>query len=83
METLCFSERIGDTIHDLSKSLADTYLEMPRRTPPRPTRPTSAGTSGCIADLQPPRSLGSSPGRVADLSSIHKVYDGLYYNYLE
>ncbi|XP_056017616.1 WD repeat-containing protein 90-like isoform X2 [Ostrea edulis] len=68
-------ERIGDTIHDLSKSLADTYLEMPRRTPPRPTRPTSAGTSGCIADLQPPRSLGSSPGRVADLSSIHKVYD--------
>lgn len=44
---------------------------MPRRTPPRPMRPMNAGSPGRSID-----SRRSSPGRVADLSSIHKVYEG-------
>lgn len=63
-------ERVGDSLQDLSRSLADAYLEMPRRTPPRPMRPMSAGSPGRSID-----SRRSSPGRVADLSSIHKVYE--------
>ncbi|KAK3091415.1 hypothetical protein FSP39_019740, partial [Pinctada imbricata] len=75
-------EKVFDSVSNISKSLADTYMELPR-TPPRPVHRGSPGhrsppisnnyASPVLKEPSKPLDTTNSPGRLTDISSIPKA----------